>query len=57
MNGKKAKHVRKLLASGNKQLLDALVQRHGDDVLKESFASLYRKSKKLFKDVAANRPI
>ncbi len=57
MNGKKAKHIRKLLAAGNKPLLDALVKRHGDDVLNQGFQSLYRKAKKLFKDVNANRPI
>jgi hypothetical protein len=57
MNSKKAKHVRKLLASGNKQLLEALTKRHGEKVLNESFKSLYRKAKKLFKDLNANRPI
>jgi hypothetical protein len=57
MNGKKAKHVRKLLASGNKQVLEALVKRHGEEVLNQSFQSLYRKAKKLFKDVTANRPV
>lgn len=57
MNGKKTKHVRKLLASGNKQLLDALTKRYGEEVLNESFKSLYRKSKKLFKDLNANKPI
>jgi hypothetical protein len=57
MNSKKAKHVRKLLASGNKQLLEALTKRHGENVLNESFKSLYRKAKKLFKDLNANRPI
>ncbi len=57
MNGKKAKHIRKLLAAGNKPLLDALAKRHGDEVLNQSFQSLYRKAKRLFKDVRANRPI
>jgi len=57
MNSKKAKHIRKLLAAGNKPLLDALVERHGEKVLEESFKSLYRKAKKLFKDVNANRSI
>lgn len=57
MNGKKSKHIRKLLASGNKPLLDALVKRHGEEVLNSSFKSLYRKAKRLFKDVSANRPI
>lgn len=57
MNGAKSKHVRKLLASGNKQLLDALTKRYGKEVLNESFKSLYRKSKKLFKDLNANKPI
>lgn len=57
MNKKKAKHVRKLLASGNEKLLKALTERHGDKVLDESFKSLYRKAKKLFKDLKANRPI
>lgn len=57
MNSKKSKHVRKLLASGNKQLLEALTKRHGEKVLNESFKSLYRKAKKLFKDLNANRPI
>ena len=57
MNTKKAKHVKRLLASVNKPLLDALVKRHGEEVLNESFKSLYRKAKKLFKDVQANRPI
>lgn len=57
MNGKKAKHIRKLLAAGNKPLLDALVKRHGEGVLNQPFQSLYRKAKKLFKDVNANRPI
>ena len=57
MNGKKSKHVRKLLASGNKQLLDALTKRYGQEVLNESFQSLYRKSKKLFKDLNANKPV
>jgi hypothetical protein len=57
MNGKKAKHVRKLLASGNKELLKALTKRHGEEVLNESFKSLFKKAKKLFKDVKANRPI
>jgi hypothetical protein len=57
MNGKKSKHIRKLLASGNKPLLDALVKRHGDNVLQEPFQSLYRKAKRLFKDVNANRPV
>lgn len=57
MNGKKTKHIRKLLASGNKPLLDALVKRYGESVLNEPFQGLYRKAKKLFKDVRANRPI
>ena len=57
MNGKKAKHIRKLLASGNKPLLDALVKRHGEDVMNVPFKSLYRKAKRLFQDVRANRPI
>ena len=57
MNSKKARHVRQLLASGNKQLLEALTKRHGQEVLNESFKSLYRKAKKLFKDLKANRPI
>lgn len=57
MNGKKAKHIRKLLAAGNKPLLDALVQRHGEGVMNQSFKSLYRKAKRLFQDVRANRPI
>ena len=57
MNGKKAKHIRKLLVAGNKQVLDALVKRHGEEVLNQPFQSLYRKAKKLFKDVTANRPI
>lgn len=57
MNSKKSKHIRKLLASGNKPLLDALTKRYGEEVLNESFKSLYRKSKKLYKDAKANRPI
>ena len=57
MNGKKSKHIRKLLASGNKPLLDALTKRYGDSVLNESFKSLYMKAKQLFKDVRANKPI
>lgn len=57
MNGKKSKHVRKLLTSGNKELLDALSQRHGENVLNDSFKSLYKKAKKLFNDLKANRPI
>lgn len=57
MNGKKSRHIKGLLTSGNKQLLDALTKRYGQDILNESFKSLYRKSKKLFKDVNANRPI
>jgi hypothetical protein len=57
VNGQKSKHVRKLLASGNKQLLDALTKRYGQEVLNESFKSLYKKAKKLFNDVKANRPI
>ena len=57
MNSKKAKHVRKLLHSGNKVLLDALVKRYGDKVLKEPFNSVYRKAKKLFKDLQSNRPV
>jgi hypothetical protein len=57
MNGKKVKHIRKLLASGNKPLLDALVERHGKDVLNLPFKNLFRKSKRLFNDVRANRPI
>jgi hypothetical protein len=57
MNAGKAKHIRKLLISGNKPLLDALTKRHGENVLNESFKSLYRKAKKLFKDVNANRPV
>jgi len=57
MNGKKSKHIRKLLVNGNKPLIEALVKRHGEKVMQESFQSLYRKAKKLFKDVRANRPI
>lgn len=57
MNGKKAKHIRKLLVSGNKPLLDALVKRHGEKILNDSFRSLYKKSKQLFKDVRANKEI
>ncbi len=57
MNRKKAKHVRKLLVDGNPELLKALHKRYGDDVLKLEFKSLYRKAKKLFKDLKANRPI
>ena len=57
MNSKKAKHVRKLLVDGNPELLKALHKRYGDDVLKLEFKSLYKKAKKLFKDLKANRPI
>ena len=57
MNGAKAKKIRKLLAGGNKQLLEALVKRHGDKVMQESFKSLYRKAKRIYKDLKANRPI
>jgi len=57
MNGKKAKHIRRLLVSGNKTLLEALTKRHGDGVMQESFKSLYRKAKRLYKDAQANRPI
>lgn len=57
MNGGKAKKIRKMLAGGNKQLLDALVKRHGDNVLDDSFKSLYRKGKKIYKDLQRNRPI
>lgn len=57
MNGKKARHIKKLLATGNPELLKALTKRYGDEVLKGDFKSLYRKAKKLFKDLKANRPI
>lgn len=57
MNKKKSKHVKQLLASGNKILLDALIKRHGEKVMNESFKSLYRKAKRLFKDLKANRPV
>jgi hypothetical protein len=57
MNGGKAKKLRKMLVAGNKQLLDALVKRHGEEVLKDSFKSLYRKAKTIYKDLKANKSI
>lgn len=57
MNGAKAKKIRQLLVGGNKQLLEALVKRHGEEVMKESFKSLYRKSKRIYKDLKADKPI
>ena len=58
MNGKKAKHVRRLLVAGNKPLLEALARRYGDDIIqKSSFNALYKKAKQLFKDIRANKPI
>jgi hypothetical protein len=57
MNGKKLKHIRRLLVNGNKPLLDALVERHGEKVMEQSFKSLLKKAKQLFSDVRSNRPI
>lgn len=57
MNGEKSKKIRKMLAGGNKQLLEALVKRHGDKVMQESFKSLYRKAKNIYKDLKANKPL
>jgi len=57
MNGKKAKHIKILLVNGNKPLLDALTKRYGEEVMNESFQSLFRKAKRLFNDVRANKPV
>jgi len=57
MNGEKAKKIRKLLVAGNKPLLDALVKRHGEEVLQGSFKSLYKKAKGIYKDLQSNKPL
>jgi len=57
MNGEKTRKIRKMLVNGNKQLLDALTQRYGKEVMNQSFKSLFRKSKKIYKDLKANKPI
>ena len=57
MNGEKTRKIRKMLVNGNKQLLDALTQRYGKKVMDQSFKSLFRKSKKIYKDLKANKPI
>jgi len=57
MNGEKTRKIRKMLVNGNKQLLDALTQRYGKEVMNQSFKSLFRKAKKIYKDLKANKPI
>ena len=57
MNSQKSKHVKKLLNTGNKVLLDALVKRYGEKIFDEPFKSVYRKAKQIFKDLQAGKPI
>jgi hypothetical protein len=57
MNSKKSKHVKKLLSTGNKVLLDALVKRYGEKIFDEPFKTVYKKAKQIFKDLQAGKPI